>query len=211
MIKELGEIGIKKPEEILGILTNRKKLEETADTEKIDRLLSLLPKERVVFNPSLARGLAYYTGIVFEGFLKSAEITSSICGGGRYDNLVGLYGSKDFPAVGISFGVEPITEFLKLRRKEEKKTLTKAYVIPIKTFEESLKVAQKLRSEGINTEIDLMGRGISKNLDYANSLGIPYVIFLGPSELERNVVKLRDMASGKEKELPVEKVIKFLR
>jgi histidyl-tRNA synthetase len=155
---------------------------------------------------SLARGLEYYTGPVFEVYLKDSKISSSVAGGGRYDKMIGMFiGSGEYPATGISFGVEPIFEAMKERREERKegrpKTVTQVLVIPIQTLREAVKVAKELRAAGIRTEIDLAGRGISANLNYANSLQIPYVIFVGKKELDEKKVKLRDMRSGREKML----------
>jgi len=84
-------------------------------------------------------------------------------------------------------------------------------VIPIKTLNESMKIVQQLREAGINTDIDLMEKGPSKNLEYANSLGIPYVIFVGKKELEDNKLKLRDMGSGEEGMLEIGELIKRLK
>ena len=120
----------------------KKALDET------EELFSYIENKDVIFNIALARGLGYYTGSIFEGFLKKSQITGSICGGGRYDNMIG--------------------------------------------------------------DLDLIGKGISKNLDYANALKIPYVLFVGPKELEINKVKLRDMKTGKEELLSVKQVIKQL-
>jgi histidyl-tRNA synthetase len=165
----------------------------------------------VVINPALARGLAYYTGTVFEGRLNNAEITSSICSGGRYDNLVGvLLGKASIPAVGGSFGLEPITEYLRLRAKGQQgglpKTAVELFVIPIKCYEQALSFVNQLREAGINTEIDLTARGISKNLEYANALDIHYVVIVGPKELEAGKVKLKDMRTGDESLLSLDEV-----
>lgn len=208
---ELEKIGIKHTKELVETLQDVEKVRKICDTTNIDKLLLNVPKDRVKFMPSLARGLSYYTGIVFEGFLHNSEITSSICGGGRYDKMIGLYGDKDLPAVGISFGLEPITEYLKIKNPVIKKTTTKVFVIPIKTFEKSLEITQKIRHKGINAEIDLMGKGISKNLDYANSFEIPFVVFVGQKELDKGVVKVKDMISGKEEELTIDEMINFLK
>ncbi len=149
---------------------------------------------------SLARGLEYYTGPVYEVYLKDSKVTSSVAGGGRYDKMIGMFiGRGEYPATGISFGIEPLFEALNEQKEARPKTVTQALVIPIGTLDDSIKLAKKLRALGIKTEIDLMGRGISSNLDYANSLGIPYVVFLGKKELAEKKVKLRDMKSGKEK------------
>lgn len=153
---------------------------------------------------SLARGLEYYTGPVYEVYLKKSKVTSSVMGGGRFDNIIGMYiGKGEYPATGMSFGFEPILDALKEKKMEGIKTVTQVLVIPIKTLKESLKIVKTLRKLGVKTEIDLMGRGISNNLSYANSLGIPYVVFAGKKELAKKKVKLRDMKSGKEKMLKI--------
>lgn len=162
---------------------------------------------------SLARGLEYYTGPVFEVFLKDSKISSSVAGGGRYDRMIGMFmGGGEFPATGISFGVEPIFEAMNAGKDEKTeskaKTVTQVLVIPIQTLKEAIKVAGEFRAEGIKTEIDLSGRGISSNLNYANSLRIPYVVFVGKKELAEKKVKLRDMRSGKEKMLKAGEVKK---
>ncbi|HIH31170.1 TPA: histidine--tRNA ligase [Candidatus Woesearchaeota archaeon] len=178
---------------------------------ELDELLSYLKfveAGRIKLNISLARGLAYYTGTVFEGFLKESKVNSSICGGGRYDNMIGMYAenARQYPAVGIAFGLEPITDALKLSGQEEKKTVTQLYIIPIKTFKESLIIATKLREAGLKIDIDLMDKGVSKNLDYANSMKIPYVGFIGETELKEQKIKLKNMHSGKEELMVLDEV-----
>ena len=140
-------------------------------------------------------------------FVWTNKRSSSLAGGGRYDSMIGMFiGRGEYPATGISFGLEPILEALKEKRKETKKTVTQVLVIPIQTLKESIKVAKKLRELGLKAEIDLLGRGISNNLSYANSLGIPYVVFAGKQELAKKKVKLRDMKTGKEKMLKLEEI-----
>lgn len=162
------------------------------------------------FTPSLARGLAYYTGPVFEAFIEGSKVTSSVAGGGRYDKIIGGYlgGKREYPATGFSFGLDTIVEVLKLERKLEVKSLIQLYVIPIGTPKESFRVTQQLREAKIRCDIDLNGRGISKNLDYANSLGIPYVLFVGEDELKAGKFKLKDMKEGSEEMLSLEEVKK---
>ncbi len=184
---------------------------------ELEELLGYCKKmgiDNIELDVSLARGLEYYTGPVFEVYLRKSRITSSLAGGGRYDRMIGMYlGKGDFPATGVSFGIEPIFEALKLeKRAGEGRTVSRVLVIPIgDTFEKALPVAGKIREGGIPCEIDLMGRGISKNLSYANSLGIPYVILLGEKELKKNKVKLRDMKSGREEMLPAGELMKRLK
>jgi len=177
---------------------------------EVEEFLSFAP--RVEFDCSLARGLAYYTRTVMEAFALESKISSSIGGGGRYDDMIGSFkGNVSCPATGFSFGLDIIVEVLKEFKKDLKKSVTEVFVIPIKTFKESLKVAQELRSNGINSEIDLMDKNISKNLDYANKKAIPFVVFIGNDELKRERVKLRNMKSGKEELVTVKELIKRVK
>lgn len=184
--------------------------------KEMEEMLSYVDEKNVMLNLSLARGLTYYTGPVFEVFLKdSKKFGSSLAGGGRWDRMIGQFlgSKKEYPATGISFGIEPITAVLKLLKKEEDavKTVTQVYIIPINTVMDCLKIAEQLRDAGVKTDIDIVGRGISKNLNYANSLGIPYVVFVGEDELKKKKVKLRDMKTGKEELLSVKDVCKKLK
>lgn len=168
----------------------------------------------VDFDISLARGLAYYTGTVFEVFLKNSEIKSSVAAGGRYDAMIGKFigTAQSYPAVGIAFGLSAIIDALKLAKKESvKKTVTKCYVIPIGTQQQCLQLAEKLRKAGINTEVDINNKSASKNLDYANYYKIPYVIIIGEDELKKQKFKLKDMNSGKEEFFDEKALIKKLR
>ncbi|MEM2138933.1 MAG: histidine--tRNA ligase [Candidatus Woesearchaeota archaeon] len=243
-LNKIGEKGVE--EELLKLDINKDSIKKVLDIFKIDDLeeiKNLLEKEQInknnieginelkdffsyfnnneikklKFNPSLARGLSYYTGIIFEGFLKNSQITSSICGGGRYDKMIAMLLDKNenIPATGISFGLVPIMEALKekLKDKEEKeqKSVVKVFVIPIKTQKKAFEITQELRKNKINADFDLLDRGISKNLDYANSLNIPYVLFVGEKELKENKLKLRDMKTGKEETLSLNEVMKKLQ
>src|SRR3989338_8231598 len=182
----------------------KKFLKNSEGIKEIEEVLAYAPDAE--FDPSLARGLAYYTGIVYETFLKNAEIKTSLVSGGRYDNIIGdfLNNGQKYPAVGISFGLDRIEKAVKLNEK----TSTKVYVIPIKQVEKSLEVLEELRSNNINSDMDLMDRSISKNLDYANTLSVPYVVFVGEDEVKKKKFKLRDMKSGKEEMLSVSELIK---
>lgn len=185
---------------------------ETEGLQELEGLFSYLEGvEDVEYDPALSRGLTYYTGTVFEGFVQGSTVTSSVCGGGRYDQMVGeLLGRGELPAVGFSFGLEPIMDVLAERGREKAKTLTKAYVIPIRNAQECVPIVERLRDAGVNAEMDLNGRAISKNLDYANAYSIPYVLICGPKELEQGKVKLKVMASGEESLVTVDEAIEKL-
>jgi histidyl-tRNA synthetase len=230
--KELLEKGYekKKIEKLLDYLKTEKSNEDTLsnlkklvksdigkeglkEIEDMIRYLKAYGVGTAEFSPSLARGLAYYTGPIYEVFIKGSSITGSAAGGGRYDELIGkLQGTnKIIPATGISYGIEVMVESMKEKQKLEEKSVCKVYVIPIKTKEKTIPIVQKLRNAGIKTDFDFMERGISKNLDFANTLGIPYVLFVGEKELAEKKVKLRDMKTGKEDMLSVDEVIKKLK
>jgi histidyl-tRNA synthetase len=182
------------------------------ELERVRQILVHVPDARVNFDPSLSRGLSYYTGVVFETYFNDSPITGSASAGGRYDSMIGAFVGKpdEFPAVGISFGLEPITEAIKMHTKERQRSVTKVFIIPIKTPLDSNQLCQELREAGINTDIDLLERGISKNMDYANMQGIPYVVFVGRQELEQGKYKLKDMHSGEESLLTKEELLQVL-
>nr|MBT4247711.1 histidine--tRNA ligase [Candidatus Woesearchaeota archaeon] len=226
--KELKERGYKEPQIdklfdlILGKVTLASLKKKITDEEgkeglaELTELFSYVKKmgvKEAIFDISLARGQAYYTGTVIEAFLKKSKITSSIAGGGRYDDMIGGYmgGNRIVPAVGISFGIAPIMDALKMQQDLKTKTLAKVFVLPINALEESLEIVQELRNAGINTDISLGKKGVSKNLQYAAALGIPYVVIFGEKELAQKKVMLRNMESGKETLLSLKDVIKKLK
>ncbi len=186
-----GQEGLKELEELFDYLKNNKSIE---------------------FDPSLARGLAYYTGTVFEVFTKKGQVSSSLAAGGRYDKMIGgfLETEKEYPAMGIAFGLNRICLLLK-DKIFKKKTVTDIFIIPISTQKKSFEIANRLRQEGFKIDLDIIGRGISKNLDYANKLGIPYVIFIGEEELSKKSVKIKNMQSGKETTVRISGLAKYLK
>ena len=180
------------------------------NNDGINEIEELLKLTKAQFDVSLARGLSYYTGTIFEVYLRNSKIKSSVAAGGRYDNMIQnfLESSNKYPAVGISFGIDVILESLE---KPEKETTTEIYIIPINKQKESFEIAEKLRENGLNVDMDLIGRGISKNLDYANKLRIPYVIFIGEEELKKDKLKLRNMKTGEESLLSLNDILKKVK
>ncbi len=164
---------------------------------------------KVNITPELARGLSYYTSTIFEIF--APKFNFSLAGGGRYNKLIGsfLNAKQDYPAVGISFGLDRIRDIL-AEKTTKIETKTQIFIIPIGTELEAIVLTKKLREVGINVETDIMGKGITKNLNYANSLGIPYVLFLGEKEIKAGKYKLKNMTSGKETLITEKTLIKQL-
>ncbi len=208
IIKKVKKEQIKKIKQIILIKGSNqeklKKLSKFINSEILKDMKELIKLvKNIEFDISLARGLGYYTGIVFEGFSK--KLNASVCGGGRYDKLISSFTKKEYPATGISFGIDAISTVF----NKDIQTKTKIYIIPIKTIKESLKIAEQLRNSGIETDLDIMDRGISKNLDYADKLKIPFTLIIGKKELKAKKVNLKDMKSGKERLLKIEEVIKL--
>ncbi len=173
---------------------------------ELKQLFSLVKAKNVIFDASLARGLNYYTGMVYEAFAKDSKITSSIASGGRYDDMVGAFAGKtdQIPAVGISFGLDAVMEVLKEKGLAEK-SLVQVFVIPIgEELEKALELAKFLRGKEINVLVDLMARSPSKNLDYASKQKIPFAVIIGEKEAKENKALLRDMATGKQELLTKE-------
>lgn len=157
---------------------------------------------KIKFNQYLARGLSYYTGNIFE--IVSPEKKESIAAGGRYDNLVGKFLSREIPAVGISFGLERISQLAKISLAPSIKVL----LISIEEDAETIKLAKKLRKSNIPT-ITASGNP-SKQLEYANSQKIPYVIFIGEEEASQKKFKLKNMETGEQVLVSQEELIKKL-
>lgn len=150
-----------------------------------------------------AAGIGYYDGIVFEAFDKDGEDIGSIFGGGRYDKLCKIYGKRDIPATGVAGGIERLMISLERANLFPKiRQTAKVFIATVQdgVRSEALKLAQSLRDSGIGTETDLKARNLSKQLEYANSASIPYVIVLGPQELRSQVVKIKNMATRTEVE-----------
>ncbi|MBI5036989.1 histidine--tRNA ligase [Candidatus Micrarchaeota archaeon] len=227
VVSEMQERGLtkKQAEKVMDVFRKAEKgfafLEEiknanaTEGVKQLKELFALLKAYGVQAElvPNLARGLNYYTGTVFEVYLKTGEIASSLAGGGRYDDLVGQFSGKEkVPAVGISFGLDVIMEALKDHGERKNASSAKVYVFWIgDTKKDCIKVIQELRKAGIQCLLDLAGRGVSKNFAFASKQSIPFVLIVGEKELEEKKFTLRDMASGKERKLSVEDLKKELK
>ena len=157
---------------------------------------------KLKFNPYLARGLGYYTGNIFEIRQKGKN---SIAAGGRFDNLVGKYSNRKIPAVGVSFGLERLTQLSTVKIPVP----AKALVISLDQDEESLDLTKKLRKANVSTI--LTSGQPSAQLEYANSLQIPYVIFIGEQEVSKKKFKLKNMSSGNESLLSEKQIISKLK
>ena len=162
----------------------------------------------VQFSPSLARGQEYYTGTVFEVYDAKGEIKSSIGGGGRYDKMITDFidDGKQYPAVGISFGLNVIYEILKDREEFAEKALTDIFIIPMGTEIECLKIAEILRKANYKVEVEMKQRKMKKSLEYANEENIPYVFILGEDELKQNIISIKNMKEKTQTTISLDKI-----
>ena len=169
--------------------------------------------EYVQFSPSLARGQEYYTGTVYEVYVKDGSITSSIGGGGRYDKMITDFigNGMKYPAVGVSFGLNVIYEILKDRKEFSEKALTDIFIIPMGTEIQCLKIAQDLRNVGYKVEVEMKSKKMKKALDYANNENIPYVLILGEDELNNNYITLKDMNSKTQEQINLDNLAEKIK
>jgi len=179
------------------------KIRESEGYKDVKELFSLLEEnglaKKTKIDLSLARGLEYYTGNVFE-----IECDGISCGaGGRYDNLIESYGGTPTPAIGISFGIDRLLDVVEEKLGVENPV--KFFVIPIgKTQKECIKIVQEMRRLGLNTDIDLVGRGISKNLEYASKQGIKFAMIAGEDELNKKELAVKNLETGEQKTIKLD-------
>lgn len=161
---------------------------------------------------SIVRGLAYYTGLVFEAFDAEGDLRA-LFGGGRYDELVGMFGDQEVPAVGFAFGYSTSVELLK---KEEmwplKQVETDVYVLSVSESvrKTALEYATTLRKKGLSVETDLSGRGFGEQLGYADSINAKRTLIIGERDLEKDQVTVKHMESGDEEEVGKDEVVDHL-
>ena len=161
-----------------------------------------VPDKNFTVDLTIARGLDYYTGTVYETFLNDYREIGSVCSGGRYENLAENYTDRKLPGVGVSIGLTRL--FYKLNElnliKADKKSISDVLIIPMTENKKApLELATSLRELGINTEIYLNNKKIKAKMKYADKLEIPYVIVIGDDEIANNTVKVKNMETGEEK------------
>ena len=198
-IEKLENLGIQNEQYQTGVA-------ELKEVIKNIRLFGV-PDTNFKVDLTIARGLDYYTGTVYETFLNNYRELGSVCSGGRYENLAEYYTDKKLPGVGISIGLTRL--FYKLNELNvihaSKKSIAEILIIPmVEDLEQPIVLATKLRNAGINTEIYLNDKKLKAKFKYADKLKIPYVIIIGEDEIKTQTIKLKNMETGEEKELPLE-------
>lgn len=228
-LKKIGEEGVITELVNKGLSKNRAteiiqliQTQEKTDTmQDISLFLTKYPslKDSCRFDPTLARGLSYYTGTIFEIEIDEYPV-GSVCGGGRYDNLIGMFAGKQIPAVGCAFGFDRILEAMEEMKLFPTDLTNSVTEVLVTIFSETLKeksmeVSEKLRNRDINTELYLgeikEKNPLEKQLKYADQKAIPYVVIIGPEENQKNVVTLKNLQTREQIQKPIEEIITELK
>lgn len=210
VIEELEKKGLTKKEaqELLHSIESK---DISEDTKKIfDYLKPMLTKGLTIeYKPTLARGLDYYTGSIFE-IVTTGSGGLSIGGGGRYDNLIGMFAGKQIPAVGFAFGFDRIIEAMDEQNLFPQELFTTQILVTVfspELLDASIEACYKLRAEGIATELYLdPSTKVEKQLKYADQKGIPFVIVIGPEEVQKNKVMLKTLQTRTQEEVTLDKI-----
>lgn len=200
-LQKLNELNIKNEE-------FEKGLDELTQVVKYVRIFGI-PEAKFKVDLTIARGLDYYTGTVYETFLNQYRELGSVCSGGRYENLAEYYTDKQLPGVGISIGLTRL--FYKLNElqliKAEKKSIAEVLVVPmVQDLTVPIQIATDLRKKGISTEVYLNDKKLKTKMKYADKLEIPYVIVVGEDEINSGIVKIKNMKTGEERETSIQNI-----
>lgn len=186
---------------------NEGKLLANKTIDELKNFLELIKdyfcRQHIKVNASLARGLSYYTGAIFEVVLTKGDFAGSIGGGGRYDGLIGMFGKEEIPAVGFSLGLERILLIMEERGMFPDDLTTNAADVLVTIWNEesageSLKLASELRKEGLRVTVYPEADKLGKQFKYANQIDVEYVCVLGDNELAGNTVQVKNMKTGEQ-------------
>ena len=188
-------------------------LNELSEVVKYVRAFGV-PDKNFKIDLTIARGLDYYTGTVYETFLNDYKSLGSVCSGGRYDNLAEYYTDKKLPGVGISIGLTRL--FYQLNEinliKSNKKSIADVIIINMTDdFEYAANVATKLRTENINTQIYMEDKKIKAKFKYVDKLEVQYAVVIGEDEINSNNVTLKDMKTGEQVKVTIEELISKIK
>jgi histidyl-tRNA synthetase len=179
----------------------------------MDILKGFQRDKKCIIDFSIVRGIGYYDGIIFEAYDEMGEDIGSIFGGGRYDKLCSIYGKRDMPATGVAGGIERL--ILSIDRNSLFPEMSQAPTVYVATITNDLRkksweIVRKLREAGLSVDFDLRERNLKKQLEYADSMNISYLLLIGKREIEKGKVKLKNMKTRKELELSLDDVIQEL-
>lgn len=223
VISELRKMGIDNAEKIIETLipedTNKNTIKKLSryDTTELEEFLAYcenlgVPEKNLQIDPALARGLDYYTGLTFEVISEGADF-GSICAGGRYDNLCGLFSGKDFSGIGVAFGFERIMlllEQLKITGDGSAPSRVLVTIFDENSVKQALQTYNKLIEANIAAEIYFEPEKLAKQFRFADKKQISFVIIQGPEEQEKGEITIKRMQNGKQKTIPANQLVSYL-
>lgn len=223
MIKELEELGIDNCAEMLEKLKPSKSNDKTAeklsdyDISEVKTFMRYaiglgVDEKYLEFDPMMARGLDYYTGIIYE-VVSSDSSLGAICAGGRYDNLCSMFCDENFSGVGVAFGFERIMMLLKEKKLFGNNKSCSEVLVTVfneSSLENSFQIYNNLISAGINSEIYFDMEKLNKQFKYADRKKIPFVVIQGPDEISAGTVAVKRMETGKQKVIPLNQLIEYI-
>ncbi len=212
--KELSEKGLTE-KEVTAVLTEIQGAKPNDFLKEVIKNAEKMGAKNIEFSPTLSRGLDYYTGPIFETVVDKPKI-GSITGGGRYDELLSTLGGPDLPATGTSFGLDRLADVIEeldlWPNIAETPTAVLVTIFAPELLDESLKIANMLREEDINTEVYLNSSAkLDKQLKYADRKNIPWVIIIGPEEIKTDKAVLKNLANREQKTISINNLTNELR
>lgn len=204
----LGVIG--KAEKLLS--GHPKALEKLEELEEIAKMLNTVKVEYEI-NFGMARGLAYYTGVILEIRVPNLGAQNQVCGGGRYDNLVKLFSGLDEPAVGFAFGFDRVLDAVEMQKINIPPEEGVVVIAPAndEAREKAFEISNQIRKKAkLRVDLDLMNRKLGRVLEYASKIKAKYVVIVGLKEFKEGKVVLRDMEKNEQKEVKIDKLGELL-
>jgi histidyl-tRNA synthetase len=217
-LRELVRVGGSKFSEVLGEMERlvegyERAVDAVRNLKAVLQFVSESGEEiDIAVEAGFARGLEYYTGTVFEVYVP--EMNVSLCGGGRYDKLIEMFGGEPTPAVGVAHGLDRVMMAMQ-KQKAVLKTEKEKTVVVIPVNEElkgeALKISRMLRDAGMPVEVEVMGRKVAKALEDADRRKMDYAVIVGGRELKEKAIVLRDLAKREQKTVKIEKTVEEIR
>ena len=220
--QSLEEILGKVSEEFIGILSSNERFLETLGekNKNVSNLIELIEKlqsigiKNIVFDTTLMRGFDYYTGTVFEIYDTNPNNSRSLFGGGRFDDLLDIFGAKKVPTIGFAMGDVTTRDFLETHSLLPKYLpTTRLYICTLSTdfLEPARKLAEMLRIEGVNVSIDPSDKKVGDQIKTAHKQNIPYIVCIGEDEIKSGLYSVKNMESGEETKVKAEEIVNIIK
>lgn len=220
-VNALTEIMGERGTEFSTLLSSDEKLlqyigESDSNVQEIVTLIEKLSSsgiKNVIFDPTLMRGFDYYTGIVFEVFDLHPDNNRSVFGGGRYDDLLDIFGSRKVPTVGFGAGDVTARDFLEAHKLlPDYKPATDLYIATVKSeyIPNAIQIADSLRNEGLNVIVDITDKKLGDQIKTADRQKVPFVLVVGEDEIKTDTYPVKNMETGSEVKVKIEEVVNIV-